>query len=181
MATPPPRTAWSIRCPAPLLPSFPRLLFRETIRSAVRAIPTMCLARCTHQLLTARMALLLLPVFGEIDIERGAVGVGAGARIGAHEEEGHLLIYAVVFRDWGFWGAGSGRVHVLDEVLVVGGLGPGGGGVGSVGLFFGFDDAAVGPEEEGAVGEGCGGADYGAAYGGYVECVGAGGEEVVCD
>lgn len=93
-----------------------------------------------------------------------------------------MLVYAIVFADGylgGICGGGTrgARVHVLDEVCVVGLFGPEVVAVG--GLLFELDDAAVGPEEEGAVEEGRGGAYDGAGDGGRAPFVAARGEEIV--
>jgi hypothetical protein len=139
--------------------------------------------------------LFLLRVFGEVDVKR-AICVWAGTRVGLVQEEGHLLVYAVVFGvDEGggqllvLRGGGRGRgahgggVHVCDKVAVVGLLRPEvGAGIGV--LWRGrvvVIGAPVGEDAEDGVGEGCGSAQDGAGCGGGAPLVRMGGEEVVGD
>lgn len=91
-----------------------------------------------------------------------------------------MLVYAVVFGVDDGWGrVHGGRVHVWDEVGVVGLLGP------EVGTGFrlvvqdGRGEAPEGVDTEDGVGEGCDGAEDGASRGRGAPLVGARRQEVV--
>jgi hypothetical protein len=115
----------AVCCPATLLPPLPGLLLAEAVGPAVCpvAIPAwMRGAGCADELLAARDPFYLFCVFWEVDLIRGAVHVGAGARVRFLEQQRHLLVDAVVFCDRGLrgrWrGAGGRWVHVLHKVVV---------------------------------------------------------------
>jgi hypothetical protein len=139
-----------VRRPPTALPLLPCLMFTETIRSTVRSIAVpidMCLCRRAHQLLTVQVSFLLLPVFREVYSE-SAVRVGTGSWIALCEEQGHLLVYAIIFRvdGGGRWVRGRAHcrgVHVRDEVVVVGLFGPE--VCAGICLAFGLDYPAVSP------------------------------------
>jgi hypothetical protein len=128
---------------------------------------------------------LFFAVLGQVDAECCAGGVGRGAGVRFHEQHGHLLVDAVVFGEGQVGGVGGRRVHggwvhVVEVVLVEARVGPEFLRVRACG-FFHLDDAAVGPEEEGAVEDGCGRGDDGAGYRGRAPFVAVRREEVVCD
>jgi len=170
------RTRRPICTSSAALPLLPCLVFTQTVRSTVGSIAVpvdMCLCRRTDQLLTAQMSFLLFPVFWQVYSER-AVGIGTGSWVTFCEEQRHLLVDTIVFcvHGGGWWVRGrahGGGVHVGDEIVVVGLLGPE--VCARVCLAFGLYYSAVCPEEERAVEERASGAGYGAANGGIAPVI----------
>jgi hypothetical protein len=131
MITPLVGARWPVGCPTALLPPLPGLLLAEAVGPAVCSIAVparMRKAGCAYELLAARVSFDLFSVFWKVDSERGAIRVWAWTLVRLHEQQRHLLVDAVVFGDYGVGGrrrgVGGGRVHVLEEVGIVGFVGP---------------------------------------------------------
>jgi hypothetical protein len=127
MITPPVHTVWSVRCPSTLLPSLPCLVLAQAFGPTVCSIAVPAgvhLAWRANKLLAVRLSLHLFRVLWHVYSKRGALYVRTRPRVILHKKQRHLLIDAVVFCDGCFRGhcgrSCGGRVHVLDEIGVVG-------------------------------------------------------------
>jgi hypothetical protein len=125
--TPSVHAVWSICCPPTFLPPLPCLVLAQAVGSTVCSIAVpagVYLAWRANKLLAVRLSLQLLRILWHVYSKRSALHVRTRPRVVLHEKQRHLLVDAVVFRDGCFRGhcgrSCGGRVHVLDEIGVVG-------------------------------------------------------------